>query len=62
MQLCTACIYLQFLLEAPAADRVVYDEGHESHSRQDDAQHKVFWKQFTLNVAKGVAREVLVHG
>ena len=54
--------HLQFLLKAPAADWVIYDESPQDYTRENSPQHEILWKQFTLNVAKGVARKILVHG
>ena len=55
-------LYLQFLLKVPAADWIIYDESPQDYTRENSSQHEILWKQFTLNVAKGMARKILVHG
>ena len=53
--------HLHFLLICPSGKRVFNDEGHHSHSGENEAQHEVLGEQLTLNVAKRVAWEVVIH-
>lgn len=53
--------HLKFLLRPPSGNGVLNDKGYHSHSGENEPQHEVLGEQLTLNVAKCVAWEVMVH-